>query len=97
MQSKPLQISRVNRVRHEQTKQRTVQYFYEAIVPELVKGKTVLVSAHGNSIRALKGHIENISAADIPKVEVKTGIPTIYEFDDTMNLKKQFKLLQKVN
>ncbi|WP_111707670.1 2,3-bisphosphoglycerate-dependent phosphoglycerate mutase [Lutibacter citreus] len=78
----------------EQTKQRAVQYYYEAIVPELVKGKNVLVAGHGNSIRALMGQIENISSAEIPKVEVKTGVLNIYEFDANMNLEKQYELKQ---
>jgi 2,3-bisphosphoglycerate-dependent phosphoglycerate mutase len=78
----------------EQTKERTVQYFFEAIVPELVKGKTVLVSAHGNSNRALIGHIEDIASSEMPKVEVKTGVLNIYEFDNNMNLKEQYKLKQ---
>lgn len=77
------------------TKQRAVQYFYEAIVPQLVKGKTVLVSAHGNSIRALMGHIENISSSEIPKVEVQTGVLNMYEFDSTMNLKDQYRIEKK--
>ncbi|KGL64309.1 2,3-bisphosphoglycerate-dependent phosphoglycerate mutase [Polaribacter sp. Hel1_85] len=78
----------------EQTKQRTVQYFFEAIVPELVKGKTVLISAHGNSLRALIGYIENIASSEMPKVEVQTGVLNIYEFDENMSLKEQYQLKQ---
>lgn len=77
------------------TKQRAVQYFFEAIVPELVNNKTVLVSAHGNSIRALMGQIENISATDISTLEVQTGVPHIYEFDATMHLENHYRLKQK--
>ncbi|MEZ7500820.1 2,3-bisphosphoglycerate-dependent phosphoglycerate mutase [Flavobacterium sp. Arc3] len=76
----------------EETEVRVVEYFFEVIVPELVKGKTVLVAAHGNSIRALMGHIENISSADIPKVTVQTGLLNIYNFDNNMSLKEQYKL-----
>ncbi|MEZ7505570.1 2,3-diphosphoglycerate-dependent phosphoglycerate mutase [Flavobacterium sp. Arc2] len=79
----------------EETEIRVVEYFFEVIVPELVKGKTVLVAAHGNSIRALMGHIENISSADIPKVTVQTGMLNIYEFDNNMSLKEQYKLEKK--
>ncbi|TYB79506.1 2,3-bisphosphoglycerate-dependent phosphoglycerate mutase [Bizionia myxarmorum] len=79
----------------EQTKQRAVQYFFEAIVPELVKGKTVLVSAHGNSIRALMGHIENIVPKEYPKVEVHTGVLNVYEFDNAMKLKDKYSLTQE--
>lgn len=80
----------------EQTRERAVQYFFEAIVPELVENKTVLVVAHGNSIRALMGHIENISVDNISRVEVKTGVLHIYEFDTAMHLKSQNELKQKI-
>ncbi|WP_055443455.1 2,3-bisphosphoglycerate-dependent phosphoglycerate mutase [Lacinutrix himadriensis] len=76
----------------EETRHRAVQYFFEAIVPELVEGKTVLVSAHGNSIRALMGHIEKISPIEISNVEVKTGVLNIYEFDTEMRLKDKYVL-----
>ncbi|WP_179338449.1 2,3-bisphosphoglycerate-dependent phosphoglycerate mutase [Winogradskyella ludwigii] len=79
----------------EDTKQRAVQYYFEAIVPELVKGKTVLVSAHGNSIRALMTEILNIPATEISKVEVQTGVLNIYDFDSTMTLKDNYRLKQK--
>jgi 2,3-bisphosphoglycerate-dependent phosphoglycerate mutase len=79
----------------EDTKKRAVQYYFEAIVPELVKNKTVLVSAHGNSIRALMAQIETISSTEISKVEVKTGVLNIYEFDTSMCLEKRYKLEQK--
>lgn len=77
------------------TKQRAVQYYFEVIIPELVKGKTVLVSAHGNSIRALMTHILNIPANEISKVEVQTGVLNIFDFDNIMTLKENFRLKQK--
>ncbi|MBJ2175662.1 2,3-diphosphoglycerate-dependent phosphoglycerate mutase [Aureibaculum sp. A20] len=80
----------------QDTKQRTVSYFYEAIVPELVKGKTVLVAAHGNSIRALIGHIDGVVAEEMPKVEVQTGVLNIYDFDDIMNVKEKYVLQKDV-
>jgi 2,3-bisphosphoglycerate-dependent phosphoglycerate mutase len=79
----------------EDTKKRAVQYYFEAIVPELVKNKTVLVSAHGNSIRALMAEIETISAVEISKVEVQTGILNIYEFDSCMFLENKYQLEEK--
>ncbi len=79
----------------EQTEKRTVQYFFEAIVPEIVKGKTVLVSAHGNSIRALMGYIENIDPIEIPRLEVQTGVLNIYKFDSSMSLKEKYALNQE--
>lgn len=79
----------------EDTKKRAVQYYFEAIVPELVKNKTVLVSAHGNSIRALMAQIETISAIEISKVEVQTGVLNIYEFDSCMFLENKYQLEEK--
>jgi len=76
----------------EDTKTRVVQYFFEAIVPQLVQNKTVLVSAHGNSIRSLIAQIENINKNDISKVEVQTTVPIVYEFDNNLNLTNHYQL-----
>gem|GEM_PF-5307696 len=54
------------------TQKRVVQYFFESIVLERVKNKTVLVSAHGNSLRVLMGQIKNIPSIVLSKVEVPT-------------------------
>lgn len=81
----------------QETQKRVVQYFFEAIVPQLSMGKTVLVSAHGNSLRALMGQIANINTKDLSKIEVHTGVPNIYEFDDNMNLIKRYQLGEKEN
>ncbi len=71
------------------TRQRTLNYFYEAIAPELARDKTVLVSAHGNSLRALTMAIENLSPEAIVKVEIPTGIPIIYRFDETLLMQEK--------
>lgn len=76
----------------ENTSKRVVNYYFEAIVPQLVKGKTVLVSAHGNSLRALIGYIKNLPPEDIAHLEVPTGEPNLYEFDDNLNLTEHYKL-----
>ena len=68
------------------TKERVVPYFESTITPLLQKGKTVLVSAHGNSLRALVMHLENISVEDIPKLEIPTGEVRVYRFDNTMRI-----------
>jgi len=68
------------------TRRRTLNYFYEAIAPELAKGKTVLVSAHGNSLRALTMAIENLSPEAIVKMEIPTGVPILYRFDTTLEM-----------
>ena len=58
---------------------RMLPYWYDAIVPDLRLGKTVLVAAHGNSIRALVKYLEDISDNDIVELNVPTGIPLAYE------------------
>lgn len=50
--------------------------------PDLVAGKTVLLAAHGNSIRALVKHLDGISDEDIAGLNIPTGIPLVYELDD---------------
>lgn len=59
--------------------ERAVPYYKEHILPKLVAGKNVLVSAHGNSLRALIKYLEDISDKDIPNFEMKTGEVFIYE------------------
>jgi 2,3-bisphosphoglycerate-dependent phosphoglycerate mutase len=61
---------------------RVVPYYNENILPEISAGNTVLVVAHGNSLRALVKHIENISDAEIPKLEIATGEVYCYEFGE---------------
>lgn len=66
------------------TLERVIPYWNDAIAPELLTGKTVLVSAHGNSLRALIKHIEGVSDEDIVGYEIKTGAPLIYELDENL-------------
>src|SRR5450432_2863560 len=61
---------------------RLLPYSYDAIVPDLAAGRTVLVVAHGNSLRALVKHLDNISDADIAGLDIPTGIPFVYQLDD---------------
>lgn len=60
---------------------RVLPYWESAILPALAAGETVLVSAHGNSLRALVKHLSRISDADIAGLEIPTGAPIVYEFD----------------
>ncbi|MFZ5872765.1 MAG: phosphoglyceromutase [Actinomycetota bacterium] len=64
--------------------QRMLPYWDDAIVPDLRAGRTVLVAAHGNSLRALVKHLDDISDSDIPGLNIPTGIPLVYELDDDM-------------
>jgi 2,3-bisphosphoglycerate-dependent phosphoglycerate mutase len=61
---------------------RMLPYWDEAIVPDLKTGKRVLVTAHGNSLRALVKHLDGISDADIAGVNIPTGIPLYYRLDE---------------
>ncbi len=68
---------------------RMVPYLTNEIAKDLASGKTVLVTAHGNSIRAMVKHLDGISDADIAGVNIPTGIPLLYQFDqDLQPIKK---------
>ena len=71
------------------TRKRALNYFVASIAPELARKKTVLVSAHGNSLRALTMAIERLTPAEIVKVEIPTGQPIVYLFDETLHLLKK--------
>jgi 2,3-bisphosphoglycerate-dependent phosphoglycerate mutase len=60
---------------------RMLPYWESNIVPDLAAGKTVMVAAHGNSLRALVKHLDGISDADIAGLNIPTGIPLVYELD----------------
>ncbi len=63
---------------------RMLPYWYEEIVPELKDGKVVLIVAHGNSLRALVKHLDDVSEADIVELNIPTGIPLVYELDEEL-------------
>jgi 2,3-bisphosphoglycerate-dependent phosphoglycerate mutase len=60
---------------------RLLPWWQDAIGPDLLAGHVVLVAAHGNSLRALRKHLDGISDADIVALELPTGVPTVYELD----------------
>ncbi len=64
------------------TSDRVIPYFKKTIKPELEMKKNILITAHGNSLRALIKNIEDINAADIVKLEIATGEPIIYSFSN---------------
>ena len=67
------------------TYNRTVPYYQKEIEPKLKNDKNILIVAHGNSLRALKMYLEDISPEDIFKVNIPTGIPRMYIFDQNLN------------
>ena len=66
----------------EMTAERTIPYFVEEIIPNLEEGKNVLVAAHGNSLRSIVMYIEKISPDDITSLEIPTGVPMHYIFEN---------------
>ncbi len=63
---------------------RFLPYWKETIVPIIQSGQRVIIVAHGNSLRALVKHLDNISNQEILKLNIPTGIPLVYELDDNM-------------
>jgi len=64
------------------TAERVLPYFKENIIPELLEGLNILVAAHGNSLRALVMELEEISSEEIVELEISTGVPLIYKFEE---------------
>ncbi|MBE2894598.1 2,3-diphosphoglycerate-dependent phosphoglycerate mutase [Spirabiliibacterium falconis] len=74
------------------TLERVLPFWEDQIAPALLDGKRVLVTAHGNSLRALAKHIEGISDEDIMALEIPTGQPLVYELDENFNVVKKYYL-----
>ncbi|HSJ43757.1 MAG TPA: phosphoglyceromutase [Euzebyales bacterium] len=66
---------------------RMMPYWYDALVPDMRAGHTVLVAAHGNSLRALVKHLEHISDAAIPALNIPTGVPRVYDLADDLSVR----------
>ncbi|HUL98496.1 MAG TPA: 2,3-bisphosphoglycerate-dependent phosphoglycerate mutase, partial [Mycobacterium sp.] len=63
---------------------RFLPYYTDAIVPDLRLGKTVLIAAHGNSLRALVKYLDDMSDDDVVGLNIPTGIPLCYDLDDNL-------------
>jgi 2,3-bisphosphoglycerate-dependent phosphoglycerate mutase len=74
------------------TLERVLPYWHETIVPELKKGKRVLVAAHGNSLRAIVKYLDSVSDKDIVGLNIPTGVPLVYELDDDLRAMKHYYL-----
>ena len=66
------------------TVDRFLPYWHDVIAPNIKAGKKVLITAHGNSLRALVKYLDNMSDEDIPKLNIPTGVPLVYELDDDL-------------
>lgn len=74
------------------TIERVLPYWQSDILPVLARGETVIISAHGNSLRALVKHLSQISDEDITGLEIPTGQPIIYDFDEAMQPGERYYL-----
>jgi 2,3-bisphosphoglycerate-dependent phosphoglycerate mutase len=72
--------------------ERVLPYWYDAIAPDILSGKNVLVVAHGNSLRSLIKHLDNISDEEIVGVNIPTGIPLVYELNERLQPIRHFYL-----
>jgi 2,3-bisphosphoglycerate-dependent phosphoglycerate mutase len=72
--------------------ERMLPFWHDFIVPALRSGRRVLVSAHGNSLRALVKHLDGISDEEIPGLNIPTGIPLVYELDGDLAAIRRFYL-----
>lgn len=74
---------------------RVLPYWEARIAPELKAGKRVLISAHGNSLRALVKHLSGISDDEITGLEIPTGQPIVYDLDDDLNARERYYLSER--
>jgi 2,3-bisphosphoglycerate-dependent phosphoglycerate mutase len=74
------------------TLERFMPYWHEVIAPSIESGKRVIISAHGNSMRALIKHLDDIPDDKITELNIPTGIPLIYELDDDMKPARHYYL-----
>jgi 2,3-bisphosphoglycerate-dependent phosphoglycerate mutase len=74
------------------TLERVLPYWHEVIVPALRRGREILVSAHGNSLRALVKYLDHISDKEIPTLNIPTGFPLVYELDDDLQAREHYYL-----
>ena len=77
------------------TIERVLSYWDEAIAPALKSGQRVLISAHGNSIRALVKHLSGLGDQEIVGVEIPTGQPLVYELNDDLTLAESYYLSER--
>ncbi len=76
----------------ETTIERVVPYFEDVIKKDMATGKRIIIAAHGNSLRALVKYLDNLSADEILNVNIPTGVPLVYEFDDNFKVIKHYYL-----
>ena len=68
----------------KETVERVVPFYEKEIVPQIQRGENVLIAAHGNSLRALVKHLDNMGDEEVLGLNIPTGIPLVYEFDENL-------------
>lgn len=74
------------------TIERVIPYYEEVIKKDMLDGKRALITAHGNSLRALVKYLDNLTDEEIISVNIPTGIPLVYEFDDNFKVTNKYYL-----
>jgi 2,3-bisphosphoglycerate-dependent phosphoglycerate mutase len=76
----------------KETVARFLPYWHETIAPSIARGTRVLIAAHGNSLRALVKYLDNVSDQEIVELNIPTGIPLVYELDDSLKPLRHYYL-----
>jgi len=71
------------------TAARTLPYFQSKIIPDLRRGETILVSAHGNSLRSIVMHLDGLTKEQVVSLELATGVPIVYDLDENMRVRSK--------
>ncbi|KAA9000524.1 2,3-diphosphoglycerate-dependent phosphoglycerate mutase [Affinibrenneria salicis] len=79
------------------TAERLLSYWQQSLVPRIRRGERLLVIAHRNSIRALVRHLSHLSDQEVMDVQIPTGIPLVYEFDENMAVERRYFLDKDVS
>lgn len=74
------------------TRERVLDAWRDAILPDMQAGKTLLIAAHGNSLRALVMHLDDLSVSEVETLNIPTGVPLVYEFDDAFGVMARYYL-----
>jgi 2,3-bisphosphoglycerate-dependent phosphoglycerate mutase len=74
------------------TVERFLPYWHDAIVPDIRSGRRVIIAAHGNSLRALVKHLDGVSEEEIVGLNIPTGIPLVYELDESLEPTRHYYL-----
>lgn len=81
-----------HRLLREADRDRVIPYWNETILPRMKSGERVIIAAHGNSLRALVKYLDNMSEEEILELNIPTGVPLVYEFDENFKPLKRYYL-----